>query len=260
MESHPAGRALDRAFDSPELKRAYVSRLFGTIAARYDLITRVLSFGRDQAWKRRLMAHAGVAPGSVVLDLACGTGDLCFMAAARQAAVVGLDLATPMLVRARDRPGAARIGWIAGDMCALPVASGSVDVVTTGYGLRNVPTLVTAIREAHRVLRPGGRLCALDFERPEAPWLRALSLGYLSLVGGALGWVLHRDADTYRYIAASIRRYPGARAVAALMRDAGFESVQVVPVFGGLMAMHVATRPAGPAADASVAYNDGRGR
>ncbi|TAK10644.1 MAG: methyltransferase domain-containing protein, partial [Acidobacteria bacterium] len=115
-------------------------------------------------------------------------------------------------------------------------------VVTVGYGLRNVPDLSAALREIHRVLQPGGRLCALDFDKPEARWLRAVYLGYLNVVGGALGWILHRDPDTYRYIPASIRRYPGARGVVKLMEAAGFVNVRHVPVFGGLMAIHVAER------------------
>jgi ubiquinone/menaquinone biosynthesis C-methylase UbiE len=115
--------------------------------------------------------------------------------------------------------------------------------VTTGYGLRNVPDLPRTLSEIYRVLKPGGVVCSLDFDRPEAPWIRAIYLGYLTAVGSALGWMLHRDPDTYRYIPASIRRYPGARGVADLMRAAGFGHVRCLPVFGGFMAIHVAHRP-----------------
>jgi demethylmenaquinone methyltransferase/2-methoxy-6-polyprenyl-1,4-benzoquinol methylase len=249
MHGTPNGRAgrapvkpsLDTAFTAPDVKRRYVRRLFATIADRYDLITQLLSFGRDRHWKRRLVELAAIAPGQHVLDLACGTGDLSFAAARRGADVAGLDITPRMIQLARIRPESAttRVRWVVGDMTSLPVPDATFDVVTTGYGLRNVPDLPKALAEMYRVLKPGGCACSLDFDKPPAAWLRAIYLGYLTMVGAALGWVLHRDPDTYRYIPASIRRYPGARGVAELMRSAGFVDVRHIPVFGGLMAIHV---------------------
>lgn len=241
----PSPHRLRRAFDTPEAKRRHVRHLFTTIAGRYDLITRVLSFGRDQRWKARVLDLAEVRRDQHVLDLACGTGDLAFGAASRGAFVLGLDLASRMiqLARARaSREAATRTSWIVGDMTSLPVPSISMDAVTTGYGLRNVPDLTVALAEIHRVLKPGGVLCALDFDRPESAWLRTIYLGYLDVVGGALGWILHRDPETYQYIPASIRRYPGARGVYELLRQAGFSDVRHYPVFGGLMAIHLARK------------------
>jgi demethylmenaquinone methyltransferase / 2-methoxy-6-polyprenyl-1,4-benzoquinol methylase len=234
--------SLGGAFASPDAKRRYVRRLFATIADRYDFITRFLSFGRDRAWKARLVDLAGIRPGWRVLDLACGTGDLAAEAARRGGRVIGLDITPRMVVLARARDAAARCAWVVADMTSLPLPAGAFDGVTTGYGLRNVPDLPRALSEAWRVLRPGGCFCSLDFERPETAWLRAVYLAYLTVVGASLGWLLHRDPDTYRYIPASIRRYPGARAVADLMRAAGFTDVRHVRVFGGLMAIHVARR------------------
>ena len=174
IQGHDTSQSLDTAFDAPEAKRRYVRRLFATIADRYDFITRFLSFGRDKHWKTRLIDLAGVAAGSRVLDLACGTGDIAFEAARRGAQVVGLDITLRMIELARAKPDARRLGWMVGDMTALPVSAGTVDVVTTGYGLRNVPDLPRALQEIHRVLRPGGRMCSLDFDWPEAAWLRAV--------------------------------------------------------------------------------------
>ena len=108
-------------------------------------------------------------------------------------------------------------------MCELPLTSASFDLVTTGYGLRNVPDLDRAIDEIARVLKPGGRLLSLDFNRPDNAVVRGVYLSYLTVVGSTLGWVLHRDPDTYRYIPASIRRYPGARGVADRLSSRGFD-------------------------------------
>jgi demethylmenaquinone methyltransferase/2-methoxy-6-polyprenyl-1,4-benzoquinol methylase len=129
-------------------------------------------------------------------------------------------------------------------MMALPVAAGSCHLVTTGYGLRNVPDLARALREIHRVLEPGGIACSLDFDRPDAAWLRGIYLSFLTVFGAALGLVLHGRSETYRYIPASIRRYPGARGVARMMREAGFAEVRHVPLLGGLMAIHLFRRSA----------------
>jgi ubiquinone/menaquinone biosynthesis methyltransferase len=237
---------LARAFESPETKRRYNQRLFATIAARYDLITRLLSFGLDQRWKARLVEATGASAGTRALDLACGTGDVAERLAARQARVTGLDLTPAMLAIARAKPrarsGAPDIRWVCGDMTALPLQGESVDVVTTSYGLRNVPDLPRALREMHRVLSNGGRLASLDFNRPASPIVRGVYLAYLTAVGSTLGWLLHRDPDTYRYIPASIRRYPGASGVARMMEEAGFSDVRVLPVLGGLMAIHLAIR------------------
>lgn len=233
---------LARAFDSPEDKRRYVRRLFATIAARYDLITRLLSLGLDQRWKAHLVEATGASAGSRALDLACGTGDLAQRLAARGASVTGLDVTPAMLLLARAKPAGSGIRWVAGDMTALPLADASVDVISTGYGLRNVPDLRLALSEAYRVLADNGRLASLDFNRPESAIVRGPYLAYLTVVGSALGWLLHRDPDTYRYIPASIRRYPGAAGVARLMEDAGFTDVRVVPVLGGLMAIHLAAK------------------
>lgn len=236
---------LRTTLSTPDGKRRYVRALFATIADRYDFITAVLSCGQDRRWKERLAELAGAGPGLRAIDLACGTGDIGFALARRGAEVVGIDVTFRMLQLARSRIARRAdppIATVAGDMSSLPLADGVADVVSTGYGLRNVPDLVGALGEIHRVLRPGGRLVALDFNRPESALLRSAYLSYLTVVGGALGWVLHRDPDTYRYIPESIRAYPGAHGVARLMGAVGFTDVRVVPLLGGLMAMHVATR------------------
>ncbi len=234
---------LDDRIATPDGKRRYVRTLFATIADRYDFITVALSYGQDRRWKRRVVSLAAPAPGQRALDLATGTGDLAFALASRGAAVVGLDITERMIEIATNKIGhPAHPAFLVGDMLALPFPSASFDLVTTGYGLRNVPDLARAVDEIGRVLRPGGRFVSLDFNRPANAFVRSLYLAYLTIVGGALGWALHRDPDTYRYIPASIRRYPGAAAVADLLRTRGFSRAQYHRVLGGLMAIHDATR------------------
>jgi demethylmenaquinone methyltransferase/2-methoxy-6-polyprenyl-1,4-benzoquinol methylase len=230
---------------TPEGKRRYVRALFATIADRYDLITVVLSYGRDRRWKRRLVNLAAPAPDARALDLATGTGDIAFAVRERGARVVGLDVTRRMIELAKDKASkkgpsclVADPSFLVGDMVALPFATDSFDLVTTGYGLRNVPDLAAAIDEIRRVLKPGGQALSLDFDRPANALVRGVYLQYLALVGGVLGWLLHRNPDTYRYIPASIRNYPGAAGVARLMEARGFTRVRHYRVLGGLMAIH----------------------
>jgi ubiquinone/menaquinone biosynthesis methyltransferase len=240
MNARAPFEPLDAALQSPASKARYVRRLFDTIASRYDLITRLLSFGRDRRWKRRLVSLAQVAPGVRALDLASGTGDIAFQLADGGARVVGLDITHRMLCLAREKRAAFPL--VTGDMMSLPFPAGVFDVVTAGYGIRNVPEIVPAIREIARVTRPGARVLSLDFNRPANAFVRTIYLTYLTVVGSTLGFALHGDPDTYRYIPETIRRYPGAEAVAELMRTSGFADCRVIPVLGGLMAIHVATR------------------
>jgi demethylmenaquinone methyltransferase/2-methoxy-6-polyprenyl-1,4-benzoquinol methylase len=224
---------------TPEGKARYVRTLFAKIADRYDLITVLLSYGQDRRWKRRLVALAAPAPAARVLDLATGTGDIAFAFAGRNARVVGLDVTKRMIELAKEKTaGAAAPAFLVGDMITLPFRSASFDIVTTGYGLRNVPDLTRAIDEIFRVLKPGGQALALDFNRPASRVVRAAYLLYLDIVGSALGWALHRDPDTYRYIPASIRNYPSAEAVARLLEARGFSRARHYSVLGGLMAIH----------------------
>ncbi|HEX6322735.1 MAG TPA: ubiquinone/menaquinone biosynthesis methyltransferase [Vicinamibacterales bacterium] len=240
---------LARAFDSPDAKLAYNRRLFATIAPRYDLITRLLSYGQDARWKRRVAEIVRAEqPSGRVLDLASGTGDVALSLAGSSRLVVGLDLTMEMLRIAVRRFGGSAVrektrpAWIAGDMTRLPFAGASFDVVTTSYGLRNVPSLEASLAEIARVLRPGGLFVSLDFNKPESRVLRTVYLGYLTAVGALLGFALHGDSETYRYIPHSIRRYPGARGVAQAIAASGFERVRVEPKLGGLMTIHAARR------------------
>jgi demethylmenaquinone methyltransferase/2-methoxy-6-polyprenyl-1,4-benzoquinol methylase len=229
---------LKHAFSTPSNKSRYVRRLFSRIADRYDLITIVLSYGLDRGWKRRLMDMADLREGIRILDLATGTGDLAFLASASTRSVVALDVTWRMLeLAAAKRRGRAPL-FVSGDMGELPFRDVSFDLVTTGYGIRNVPDLGRALDEIARVVRPGGQFLSLDFDRPDNPFVRGLYLGYLTIVGSTLGLLLHGDPDTYRYIPASLRVYPGSQHVARMLQERGFERTDVIPVLGGFMAIH----------------------
>ena len=227
---------------TPERKSRYVRQLFATIADRYDFITVALSYGRDRHWKQRLAAQAGPCRGARALDLATGTGDIAWELDSRGAHVVGLDVTFRMIELARAKAAGRKVKFLVGDMTALPFPGASFDLITTGYGLRNVPDLDRAIEELFRVLRPGGQLLSLDFNRPGNALVRGAYLAYLTVVGSALGWLLHRDPDTYRYIPASLRRYPGGQGVARMFETHGFTRVTHMPVLGGLMSIHQAFR------------------
>jgi demethylmenaquinone methyltransferase/2-methoxy-6-polyprenyl-1,4-benzoquinol methylase len=212
-----------------------VRTLFATIADRYDFITIALSYGQDRRWKRRLVRLAAPAVGIQALDLATGTGDIAFALAARGAQVAGLDLTPRMIELARAKGTGPR--FLVGDMLALPFPAASFDVVTTGYGLRNVPNLMTAIEEIHRVLKPGGRLISTGRRTASSHGLPD------SLPPSADARLGVAPRSRYgRHIPASIRQYPGAEAVVRMLGEHGFNRARYYPVLGGLMAIHHAVR------------------
>jgi demethylmenaquinone methyltransferase / 2-methoxy-6-polyprenyl-1,4-benzoquinol methylase len=239
-------RGLDpeRHLDDPAIRQRYVTAVFDLIAPRYDAFTRWFSFGMDGAWKREVTHLATAAAGTrddrpvVIADLACGTGDLAFALAADGRIVIALDASREMLGRAATRAGGAGDGTpylAAGDMIALPVADASVDVVTIGYGLRNVSRLDAALDEIARVLRPGGHVVTLDFCRPASAIWRRLFLGYLTVAGNLYGWAWHGEPAAYGYIPRSIVRFVTPDELTAALTDRGFDVYHVGRrLFGGI--------------------------
>ena len=234
--------SLSAAFTSPEAKRRHVRRLFATIADRYDLVTRVLSYGHGRAlegsagrgrWRRAPASARSTWPA------APATSPIGWPAPARRCAASTSRRGCCSWPAPR-RHRAARCTWTAGDMTALPFADRSFDVVTTGYGLRNVPDLDAAVAEIARVLRPGGRFASLDFNRPESPVVRAAYLGYLEAGRRHAGLgaarrarrlSLHPGVDPPLSGRPRCRRSAGARQACARL--------SVRPLLGGLMSLHV---------------------
>ena len=230
-------------------RQGVVTPMFDVIAPRYDAFTRLFSFGMDATWKVDLVASvvARAAQARRALDLACGTGDIGFALAAQLPSlhVTGVDPSAEMLRIARTRVADAdqvRIAFEPGEMASLPADTASVDVITAGYGFRNVPELDAAVRECARVLRPGGVLGSLDFFVPRNALWRALFLGYLRVSGDVVGWWWHRTPAIYGYIARSIAAFVTVEEFTAVLQRHGFQVVETRRMLFGGIGLHVAVR------------------
>jgi demethylmenaquinone methyltransferase/2-methoxy-6-polyprenyl-1,4-benzoquinol methylase len=238
---------LDEHLRDPHRKQRFVTTMFEVVAARYDRFTHLFSYGMDRHWKREMLAQlsAAVAAPAVVLDLACGTGDLAHGAktALPGARVVGFDVARQMLSLARHRAGTDGTGvcFVAGDMTNLPLRNHAAHVVLAGYAIRNAPEATAALREIARVLRRGGLLVTLDFYRPRNALWRMLFVGYLRLAGNVTGWLWHRQPVAYGYIAASIERHVSWQEMSDLLNAQGFRVRYVSRKLLGGIAIHAAS-------------------
>ncbi len=211
-----------------------VRTMFDRIAPVYDVMNRVMTAGLDRTW-RRLTVEAVVQPGDRVLDACCGTGDLAVAAEREGGIVTGLDFSAEMLQRARRK--SETVAWVQGDLLDLPFEDASFDVATVGFGVRNVADLAAGLRELRRVLRPGGRLAILEITQPRGP-LRPFFRLWFDRVVPLLGRILP-GGQAYAYLPASVRRFPGADELAALVTEAGFADVRVRLLGGTIVALHV---------------------
>jgi demethylmenaquinone methyltransferase/2-methoxy-6-polyprenyl-1,4-benzoquinol methylase len=222
---------------TPDKKLELNKELFDEIAAEYDRVTPPLSFGRDRAWKSDLIGALPPLTGPRCLDIACGTGDLCELLAAKysDADIVGLDLAEAMLKIARARVPGPRVTFRAGDMCRMEFPDGTFDIVTGGYALRNAPDLKQALAEIRRVLKPGGTAAFLDFSKPPSKSFQTLEDLALRFWGGLFGLLLHGNPEVYSYIAASLRQFPDRATFHQLLKESGFTGVDSRTFFFGVM-------------------------
>jgi demethylmenaquinone methyltransferase / 2-methoxy-6-polyprenyl-1,4-benzoquinol methylase len=227
----------DGSLPQGEAKHDAVEGMFDRLAPRYDRMNRLISLGMDKGWRRRTVdALAGVA-GGTVLDLACGTGDLCRDLAVRGYTPVGLDFSAGMLAAARvDAP------LVRGDGEALPVATAGVDGVTCGFALRNFVDLDAVFAECARVLRPGGRLAALDATVPTNPFLRAGNAVWFRGAVPLLGRMVAHDAEAYRYLPKSTAYLPPIPELEVRVRAAGFRDVRHATLTGGSVLLLTGTR------------------
>ncbi len=208
---------------SVESKSSFVRAMFDRIAPRYDLMNRILTFGLDQRWRRRLVAELDLPRGARVLDLATGTGDLVFVARAYGAEVVGVDLAGEMLRRAQARGAGPKL--LQADGSRLPFAAASFDAVTCGFAVRNFAELDLVLRECARVLRPGGCLALLEVDEPRSALLRNLHAVYFRKFVPILGAILS-DREAYRYLPESTAFLPPEADFRRILGHAGFSHVK----------------------------------
>ena len=239
-------------YRADEHRAEKVHELFATIAQRYDLLNDIMSAGLHRRWKRRVvdLATAGrgrnAAPTITVLDLCCGTGDIAGLFARGGAAVVGADFTEEMLHVAagrNNRKKVSRLQWVRADALRLPFADNSFDVVSVGYGLRNLADIEQGLREILRVLRPGGKFVSLDFGKPESTTFRAMYFGYLRLVLPILGRLFCGDPDTHGYILASLQDYPAQRGIRKLMESYGYRECGFEEFCLGSMAINFGQKP-----------------
>lgn len=237
---------MSNAFFAPgEQRAAKVNDLFARIARRYDFLNDLQSFGLHRSWKRRVIKLAAVKPGCRALDLCCGTGDITFSLAKRGAETTGLDFSPQMLEVAAERnrklasehqkPSPT---FLQGDAQQLPFADAIFDIVTVGYGLRNLTSWERGMDEMFRVAKPGGRLIVLDFGKPPNALWRAVYFTHLRLSVPLIGLLFCGNAQAYAYILESLKHYPAQLAVADKMRSLKLKNVHVINLLGGAMAIN----------------------
>ncbi len=220
---------------------AWVRGMFGRIAGRYDFANHLLSGNLDRLWRRRAVRRVRDAldrPGARALDICCGTGDLTIaLGRGGRALVMGSDFCHPMLVEARRKTAAP---LFEADALRLPLADGSLDVITAAFGFRNLADYDAGLREMRRVLRPGGVAAILEFSQPRHRAFAALYHLYSRRVLPVIGGLVTGAPDAYGYLPASIQKFPSAGELADQMRAAGFESVSYELLTGGIVALHLA--------------------
>ena len=230
--------AFDTSWTRAHLDKAPddVASMFNGVAARYDVANEVLALGQTRVWRRALVNAVVPMSGEVILDLAAGTGSSSEPMAERGARVVPCDFSPGMLLVGHDRRP--NLPFTAGDALHLPFGDGVFDGATISFGLRNVNDAATALRELHRVVRPGGRLVVCEFSHPTFPMWRKLYSEYLMGAIPSVARHVASNPDAYVYLAESIAAWPDQHTLAGCMRDAGWDGVEWMNIHGGIVALH----------------------
>lgn len=226
---------------SPEEKTAKVGEVFSSVAKKYDIMNDAMSAGLHRLWKDKFVRRVKPQPGEMILDMAGGTGDIAFRMAARGASITVSDINQDMLdvgiERAMER-GLDGLVWSRQNAEELSFESRVFDAYTIAFGIRNVTRIDKALKEAHRVLKFGGRFFCLEFSTTEWPGFKEAYDAYSHKLVPQLGQMIAGDADSYRYLIESIRRFPPMPEFEGMIREAGFVNTRVEPILGGLVAIH----------------------
>ncbi len=228
-------------------KSQYVQDMFGRIAARYNLMNRLMTLGQDQRWRRFVIQKAQLPAGGKMLDLATGTGDIAFEAlkATPDAQVMGADFSLPMMVVGQQQKMGDEVGWLGADALQLPFPENTFDAVTSGYLVRNVIDIPQTLCEQLRTLKPGGRIVILDSSPPPQNLLRPFILFHLKTIIPTMGRIISgkQGADAYRYLPESTQSFKTPEELATLMNQAGIQNVQFKRFMFGTMAVHWGNKP-----------------
>jgi demethylmenaquinone methyltransferase / 2-methoxy-6-polyprenyl-1,4-benzoquinol methylase len=216
--------------------------MFAGIAGRYDLLNHVLSLNIDKGWRRKVRAEIGdilADPGALVLDVACGTGDLSLeLKQGANATIIGTDFCRPMLDVASQKLQRIDLALVEADAMALSFADGSFDAVTIAFGLRNLPDHEAGLRELLRILKPGGKLVVLECSNPSLPGFRQLFKFYFEHLVPRIGGLISGSRGAYTYLPDSVSRFPDKKTLASMMEKAGFENVGFQSLTGGTASLH----------------------
>ena len=226
---------------TPEEKTRRVGAVFSSVARRYDVMNDLMSGGMHRLWKDRFVARVKPRPGEEILDMAGGTGDVAFRMARRGARVTVADINGDMLEVGKKRAetrGLTGLTWKVENAESLSFADASFDAYTIVFGIRNVTDIPAALREAHRVLKRGGRFYCMEFSSSEWPGFAKLYETYASTVIPRIGRAVADDEESYRYLVESIRRFPKPLAFKTMVADAGFVRAAAEPMLGGLVTIH----------------------
>ncbi|MDN3646529.1 class I SAM-dependent methyltransferase [Pontixanthobacter aestiaquae] len=222
-------------------KTELVGEVFSKVAAKYDLMNDVMSGGMHRVWKDRFVRRVKPQHGEKILDMAGGTGDIAFRMAEHGADVTISDINQEMLdvgiERAMER-GIDGLVWSRQNAEELDISSRTYDAYTIVFGIRNVTHIDKALKEAHRVLKHGGRFYCMEFSTTEWPGFKEIYDVYSHKVMPQMGKLIAQDEESYRYLAESIRRFPPMPKFEQMIRDAGFSRTKVEPIFGGAVAIH----------------------
>ena len=226
---------------SPEEKTSRVGAVFSSVAKKYDVMNDAMSVGLHRLWKDQFVRRVKPQPGEEILDMAGGTGDIAFRMAARGARVTVSDINQDMLDVGVERAmecGIDGLVWSRQNAESLSFPDRFFDAYTIAFGIRNVTHIDKALAEAHRVLRYGGRFFCLEFSTNEWPGFKEVYDAYSHHLVPRMGEAIAGDAESYRYLVESIRRFPPMPEFAAMIRQAGFSQVKVEPILGGVVAIH----------------------